>query len=218
MGPTLKKMLVKGFKTSAVAAGIKAGGALDLALIYSEQPAAAAAVFTQNTFIAAPLIVSQKHLKDTGYRARAILVNSGNANCATGRPGIRDCKRVCAEGASLLNLKPPEVFPSSTGIIGVPLPVEKITAQLRSLISSAGTSLKYLQQFSEAILTTDSKPKLASVPLQSGRGVITGVAKGAGMIHPQLATMLVYLLTDVAAQPAELRSALRKACDDSFNK
>jgi glutamate N-acetyltransferase/amino-acid N-acetyltransferase len=99
----------------------------------------------------------------------------------------------------------------------VPLPVEKITSHLKLLISNAGPSLEHLQQFSEAILTTDSKPKLASVPLRSGRGAVTGVAKGAGMIHPQLATMLVYLLSDVVAKPAELTTALRKACDDSFN-
>jgi glutamate N-acetyltransferase/amino-acid N-acetyltransferase len=119
--------------------------------------------------------------------------------------------------ARALDLKATEVFPSSTGIIGVPLPVDKITSHLRSLILKAGSSLEHLQKFSEAILTTDSKPKLASVPLRSGRGAITGVAKGAGMIHPQLATMLVYLMTDVAAKPAELKTALRKACGESFN-
>ena len=213
-GPVL---VPEGFKFSSAKAGIKTSGKPDLALILAEPKTSAAALFTKNLVVAAPVEVGRTSLTRSHGRIRAVIVNSGNANCATGRPGIRDCKRVCAEGASLLNLKPPEVFPSSTGIIGVPLPVEKITAQLRSLISSAGTSLKYLQQFSEAILTTDSKPKLASVPLRSGRGVITGVAKGAGMIHPQLATMLVYLLTDVAAEAAELRSALRKACDDSFN-
>jgi glutamate N-acetyltransferase/amino-acid N-acetyltransferase len=99
----------------------------------------------------------------------------------------------------------------------VPLPVQKITTQLKSLISRAGSSFEHLQQFSEAILTTDSKPKVASIPLRSGRGAITGVAKGAGMIHPQLATMLVYLLTDVAAKSTELKIALRKACEESFN-
>ena len=97
------------------------------------------------------------------------------------------------------------------------MPVEKITSQLKLLTSSAGASTDHLRQFAEAILTTDSKPKLASVPLRSGRGAVTGVAKGAGMIHPQLATMLVYLLSDIVAKPAELTTALRKACDESFN-
>jgi len=146
-----------------------------------------------------------------------VVVNSGNANCATGTSGLRDCKKICAETASLLNIKPAEVFPSSTGIIGVPLPVNKITSHLKVLISDAGASAGHLHKFSEAILTTDSKPKIASIPLRSGRGAVTGVAKGAGMIHPQMATMLVYLFTDVAAKPAELKTALRKACDESFN-
>src|SRR5947209_5042032 len=164
-GPVL---VPEGFKFSSAKAGIKTSGKPDLALILVEPKTSAAALFTKNLVIAAPVEVGRTSLTRSHGRIRAVIVNSGNANCATGRPGIRDCKRVCAEGASLLNLKLTEVFPSSTGIIGVPLPVEKITAQLRSLISSTGTSLKYLQQFSEAILTTDSKPKLASVPLQSG--------------------------------------------------
>jgi glutamate N-acetyltransferase/amino-acid N-acetyltransferase len=209
--------LPKGFKFSAVKAGIKASGKPDLALILAEPKTFAAALFTRNVVVAAPVEVGRASLIKSNGRVQAVIVNSGNANCATGQPGIRDCKKVCAEAASLLNLKPAEVFPSSTGIIGVPLPLEKITSQLRSLISSAGSSLEHLRQLSEAILTTDSKAKLASVRLRSGRGAITGVAKGAGMIHPQLATMLVYLLTDVVAKPAELKSALRKACDESFN-
>jgi glutamate N-acetyltransferase/amino-acid N-acetyltransferase len=209
--------LPKGFKFSAVRAGIKASGKPDLALILAEPKTSAAALFTRNLVVAAPVEVGRASLAKSSGRLRAVIVNSGNANCATGQRGIRDCRKVCAETSRLLNIRPAEVLPSSTGIIGVPLPAEKIAAHLKSLISSAGASLKHLQQFSEAILTTDSKPKLASVPLRSGRGAITGVAKGSGMIHPQLATMLVYLLTDVVAKPAELKTALRKTCDDSFN-
>ena len=209
--------LPKGFKFSAVRAGIKASGKPDLALILAEPKTSAAALFTRNLVVAAPVEVGRDSLAKSKGGVRAVIVNSGNANCAIGQRGIRDCRKVCAETASLLDLKPAEVFPSSTGIIGVPLPVEKITSQLKSLISGAGASLQHLQQFAEAILTTDSKPKLASVPLRSGRGAITGVAKGSGMIHPQLATMLVYLLTDIVATPAELKTALRKSCDDSFN-
>lgn len=209
--------LPKGFKFAAVKAGIKASGKPDLALIIAEPKTSAAALFTRNLVAAAPVDVGRASLARSKGRVQAVIVNSGNANCATGLPGLRGCRRVCAETARLLNLKAAEVFPSSTGIIGVSLPVVKITSQLKLLISNAGPSLEHLQQFSEAILTTDSKPKLASVPLRSGRGSITGVAKGAGMIHPQLATMLVYLLTDVAAKPAELKTVLRKACDESFN-
>jgi glutamate N-acetyltransferase/amino-acid N-acetyltransferase len=209
--------LPKGFKFSAVKAGIKASGKPDLALILADPKSSAAALFTRNLVTAAPVEVGRSFLAKTKGRVQAVIVNSGNANCATGRAGIRDCRKVCSETAQVLDLKAAEVFPSSTGIIGVPLPIQKITNQLKSLISRAGSSLEHFQQFSEAILTTDSKPKVASIPLRSGRGAITGVAKGAGMIHPQMATMLVYLLTDVAAKPVELKLALRKACDESFN-
>jgi glutamate N-acetyltransferase/amino-acid N-acetyltransferase len=214
LGPVF---LPKGFKFSAVKAGIKASGNPDLALIIAEPKTSAAALFTRNLVLAAPIRVGRSSLAKSKGWVQAVIVNSGNANCATGLPGLRNCRKVCAEAARLLNVRTAEVFPSSTGIIGVPLPVEKITSHLTLLISNAGSSLEHLQSFSEAILTTDSKPKLASVPLRSGRGAITGVAKGAGMIHPQMATMLVYLLTDVAAKPTEMKTALRKACDESFN-
>jgi len=214
LGPVF---LPKGFKFAAVKAGIKASGNPDLALIIADPKTSAAALFTRNLVTAAPIEVGRSALTKSKGRIRAVVVNSGNANCATGHLGIRDCERVCSETARLLDMETAEVFPSSTGIIGVPLPVQKITTQLKFLISRAESSLEHLGQFSEAILTTDSKPKLASVPLRSGRGAITGVAKGAGMIHPQLATMLVYLMTDVAAKPTELKTALRKACDESFN-
>ncbi len=213
-GPVL---VPKGFKFSAARAGIKASGKPDLALILAEPKTSAAALFTKNLVVAAPVQVGRASLKISHGRIRAVIVNSGNANCATGRQGIRDCRKVCAETAGLLNVKWTEVLPSSTGIIGVPLPVERITSELKSLISAACLSLKCLQEFAEAILTTDSKPKMASVAFGSGRGAITGVAKGAGMIHPQMATMLVYLLTDLGAKPAELKTALRNACDESFN-
>jgi glutamate N-acetyltransferase/amino-acid N-acetyltransferase len=209
--------LPKGFKFSAVKAGIKASGKPDLALIIAEPKSFAAALFTRNLVSAAPVQVGRAALAKSKGRVQAVIVNSGNANCATGLHGLRNCRKVCAEAARLLNMRAVEVFPSSTGIIGVPLPVDKITVHLKSLISNAGSSVEHLHKFAEAILTTDSKPKLASIPLRSGRGAITGVAKGAGMIHPQLATMLVYLLTDVAAKPVELKAALRKACDESFN-
>jgi glutamate N-acetyltransferase/amino-acid N-acetyltransferase len=209
--------LPKGFRFSAVKAGIKASGNPDLAFIIAEPKTSAAALFTRNLVTAAPVQVGRSALAKSKGRVRAVIVNSGNANCATGQPGIRNCKKVCSETARALDVKAAEVFSSSTGIIGVPLPVDKIILQLKSLISNAGSSLEHLHNFSEAILTTDSKPKLASIPLRSGRGAVTGVAKGAGMIHPQMATMLVYLLTDVAAKPAELKTALRRACDESFN-
>src|SRR5215469_4942434 len=209
--------LPRGFKYSAVAAGIKASQKPDLGLISAGPGTTAAALFTKNQIVAAPVEIGRKALAANGGHARAVLVNSGNANCATGPDGIRASKRVCAEAARLLKIPPSEVFPSSTGIIGVPFPAEKVNSRLPALVENAGASAAHLRRFAEAILTTDTRAKLASVPLQSGAASITGIAKGAGMIHPQLATMLVYLLTDVKASSRELKSALVEACDDSFN-
>jgi glutamate N-acetyltransferase / amino-acid N-acetyltransferase len=209
--------LPKGYKFSAITAGIKASGKPDLAMILAEPRANAAALFTKNLIVAAPVEVGRAALAKSSGRVRAVLVNSGNANCATGQPGLRACREMCSKAARLLGGKPAEIFPSSTGIIGVPFPAAKITAQLEPLIAKAGASIEHLRQFADAILTTDSRAKLASVPLRSGSGAVTGIAKGSGMIHPQLATMLVYVLTDVVATPAELRSTLHNACDETFN-
>jgi glutamate N-acetyltransferase/amino-acid N-acetyltransferase len=209
--------LPKGFKFSSLTAGIKASRKPDLALILAEPRTSAAALFTRNLVVAAPIEIGRAALTQSGGRVRAVVVNSGNANCATGKQGLRDCEAVCAKTARLLNAEPSEIFPSSTGIIGVPLPVDKITSHLGPLVANAEASAQHFRSFADAILTTDSRPKVASVPLRSGKAAITGVAKGSGMIHPQLATMLVYLLTDVIATPAQLGRALRTACDDSFN-
>lgn len=209
--------LPKGFKFSALAAGIKASGKPDLGLITAEAGASAAAMFTRNLVIAAPVQVGRAALAASHGNLRAVIVNAGNANCATGGAGVRACKSVCGATARLLKSNPAQIFPSSTGIIGVPLPTEKITACLPQLISRAEASVERLRGFADAILTTDKLPKIASIPLRSGKAVITGIAKGSGMIHPQMATMLVYVLTDVAASPSELKSVLGKACDHSFH-
>lgn len=207
----------KGFRFSAVRAGIKASGNPDLALVLADSGTSAAALFTKNLVVAAPVDVGRKALTKSCGRLRAVVVNSGNANCATGKAGLRACNLVCQEAARLLDFSPAQVFPSSTGIIGVPLPAEKICTNLQTLISNVGTTQEHLRAFADAILTTDKRTKLASVPLRSGKASITGIAKGSGMIHPQLATMLVYLLTDVAATVAELKAALKNACSDTFN-
>jgi glutamate N-acetyltransferase / amino-acid N-acetyltransferase len=209
--------LPKGFKFSAVTAGIKASGKPDLAAIFAGSSTRAAALFTRNLIVAAPVTIGRNSLKRTGGRVRAVVVNSGNANCATGSAGLRGCKDVCAEMAKLLKAVPSEVFPSSTGIIGVTFPTEKVTSHLQSLVAGAAASEEHLRRFADAILTTDTRPKIASANLRSGAACITGVAKGSGMIHPQLATMLVYITTDIAASAAELRSELARACDESFN-
>jgi len=217
MNASERIFLPKGFQFSAITAGIKASGRPDLALIAAGPSTRAAAVFTKNLIVAAPLEVARTSLKTARGRVRAVVVNSGNANCATGPAGLRACKAVCAEMARLLKVRASEVFPSSTGIIGVPFPTEKVTSHLQPLLASVGSSIDDLRRFANAILTTDTCSKMASVPLVSGRACITGVAKGSGMIHPQLATMLVYVMTDVAASAAELDKCLREACDESFN-
>src|SRR5438552_689406 len=217
MNPCDPIFLPKGYKFSALAAGIKASGKPDMALILAGAETRGAALFTQNRVVAAPVEVGRAALASTRGRVRAVLVNSGNANCATGKAGIRDCKSLCAQAARLLKVRASEVFPSSTGIIGVPLPAKKISSHLQPLFANAGSSAGHLRCLADAILTTDTRPKMASVPLRSGSAAITGIAKGSGMIHPEVATMLVYLLTDVAATAWELDSALRAACADSFN-
>ncbi len=213
MGPTLKKMFVQGFKTSAVAAGIKTGGVLDLALIYSERPATAAAVFTQNTFIAAPLVVSKRHLAETGHRARAILVNSGNANAATGEAGIQSA-RACADAlAAHIGCPANEILVSSTGVIGRPLAVEAIKAAIPKLVSALLPG--NIEMLARGIMTTDTVPKISTREI--GRARIAGVAKGAGMIHPDMATMLSFIMTDAEVPRVELQESLQHAVERSFN-
>ncbi|MFB3917569.1 MAG: bifunctional glutamate N-acetyltransferase/amino-acid acetyltransferase ArgJ [Terriglobales bacterium] len=208
-----------GFTFAATAAGIKASGNLDLAYAEAANGADAAAVFTKNRVVAAPVEIGREHLKRTGGRVRALIINSGNANCATGEAGCRACIRVCQETGSLLHISPYDVFPSSTGIIGVPLPVEKIAGALPQLLAAQQTGEEGLRQFARAIMTTDTRPKIASVALSVGDRMVNvaGVAKGAGMIHPQLATMLVYIFTDLQARAVELKPLLRKSCDRTFN-
>ncbi len=154
--------LPQGFKFSSATAGIKASGKPDLALILADRPISAAALFTKNLVTAAPVEVGRGSLVKSHGHVRAVIVNSGNANCATGAAGMRACKKVCSELAQLLNIKPNEVFPSSTGIIGVPLPVKKISTQLKSLLEKSGASPDHFRQFASAILTTDTRLKLAS--------------------------------------------------------
>jgi glutamate N-acetyltransferase/amino-acid N-acetyltransferase len=211
--------LPKGFSFASGTAGIKASGRPDLAVIESSAGTAAAAVFTRNRVVAAPLTVARESLAKKNGRVRAVVVNSGNANCATGKPGIAACRQVCAETAALLEVPCEEVFSSSTGIIGVPLPVEKILASLPTVVAGCKASTDAAQNFAATIMTTDTRPKLASARSRMGKTEFSllGIAKGSGMIHPQLATMLVYLLTDVVATPVQLRRRLRDTCDRTFN-
>jgi glutamate N-acetyltransferase / amino-acid N-acetyltransferase len=215
-----EKILVpRGFSFAALAAGIKVSGRPDLALAEVGGGATASALFTTNRVVAAPITVGRASLAKTRGRVRALIVNSGNANCATGRAGISSCEVVCRDAAKILGAPPSEVFPSSTGIIGVRFPAEKIQAKLPELIAARSSTIDAAEAFAHAIMTTDLRPKIAARRLivSSKEVTILGVAKGAGMIHPQMATMLVYLFTDLAAPASELKKFLCHACDESFN-
>jgi glutamate N-acetyltransferase/amino-acid N-acetyltransferase len=207
-----------GFLFASANAGIKPSGRADLAAILVPQGAAAAALFTRNRVVAAPLTVGRQRLPGGMGRLRAVLVNSGNANCATGAEGLRACRDACRALAAAAGVGAREVFPSSTGIIGVPFPLRKVTAALSPLLQSAAATRSAVDGFSRAILTTDSRPKLSSTRFRfQGRDAsLLGIAKGAGMIHPDMATMLVYLCTDAALSPAQCRRHLRAAAEHSF--
>jgi glutamate N-acetyltransferase / amino-acid N-acetyltransferase len=211
--------LPAGFKFSAACAGIKSSGRPDLALVEACPGTTAAALFTRNRVVAAPVEVGRASLAASRGGIRAVIVNSGNANCATGEPGIRACRQVCRELARRLKLRPNEIFPSSTGIIGVPLPVEKIAARLADLSAARAATKQGMAEFAHAIMTTDTRPKLASATIHAGKTAVNllGIAKGAGMIHPQMATMLVYLFTDAMATSVELRHTLSESCEQTLN-
>ena len=202
----------EGFKIAAAAAGIRKSG-LDLGLLYSDRPATTAVVFTKNAFPAAPILVTRQHLKASGNTTRAVLVNAGNANAVTGEAGMNAARQCAAELAKHLGCEPSDVFISSTGVIGRPLPVEKIFAAIPSLVremNPGGTD-----SFSRAIMTTDTVPKVATSRADGVR--MLGFAKGSGMIHPNMATMLSYILTDAKIEFAALDKALRFAVDRSFH-
>jgi glutamate N-acetyltransferase/amino-acid N-acetyltransferase len=220
--------LPKGFMWAAVKAGIKASGKLDLAAAVAVKGARGAAMFTKNQVVAAPVTVGRRHLLATGGRIGAVLVNAGNANCATGQPGIDACVQTCAAAAEQFGCIFDEVFPSSTGIIGVPFPGEKVIAALPALKEALGDSREHAETFARAIMTTDTKMKVAQAVVdvdgllgEKLQVRIWGAAKGAGMLHPQLgsphATMLVYLFTDLMADSEELGDLLGPAVERSFN-
>lgn len=213
-------LVPRGFRFAAGTAGIKASGSPDMAFVDAVNGASAAAMFTSNRVMAAPLQVGRKHLRASRGRVRAVVINSGNANCATGRDGIRAAERVCRAVAGELDCPTAEVFPASTGVIGVPLPAEKLVRAMPELVRSAAPHREAAARFARAIMTTDTRPKQASAAIRIGGKEVTllGVAKGAGMIHPRLATMLVYLFTDVTASAGELQDALGPAVAGTFNR
>lgn len=204
----------KGFTAWGMPCGIKKNGVPDLALIYSETPAVAAGVFTTNRVKAAPVLLSQRHL--TGKSARAVLINSGNANACVGEEGIIAAETTAKAAAEQLKIKPEEILLGSTGVIGVPLPVERILTALpdlcRSLSATGGP------EASRAIMTTDTFPKEWAVEVEEEGYRIGGMAKGSGMIHPNMATMLAVITTDAAVEKDVLQEALRRTVAGTFNR
>ena len=204
-----------GFRAAAVAAGIKPDRD-DLALIVADRACAAAAVFTQNRACAAPVEVSREHL--LSGRARAVVVNAGCANAATGEAGLADAREMAARTAAAVGCAPEEVVVASTGVIGVRLPMDKvkdgIARAARALSAEAG------DRAACAILTTDTRPKTVDleIPLGARTVRLSGMAKGAGMIAPNMATLLAFFTTDAAVAPVRLRQALREAVGESLNR
>jgi glutamate N-acetyltransferase/amino-acid N-acetyltransferase len=208
----------RGFTFAATACGLKRKG-LDLALLTSETPATAAAVFTTNRVQAAPVRLSQKHLQKSRHKIRGVIVNSGNANCCTGSQGIAASSKTAAEISRSLGCKPREILICSTGVIGVPLRVEKIIRAIPHIAQARSSTAGAFEQFTRAIMTTDTRPKWAAAKCRvGGKQVrILGCAKGSGMIEPNMATMLGFLATDAALSPALLSKALRAVVAQTFN-
>jgi glutamate N-acetyltransferase/amino-acid N-acetyltransferase len=208
--------LPRGFIASGVRAGIRKKRP-DLGLIVAERGANAAAVFTQNRFQAAPVVLSRAALRKSGGRLKAVVVNAGCANAVTGKAGLDAARRVRTRASELLRCAPDEIFLASTGVIGVVLPDKKVREALPAAV--ARLSSGGVDALSHAILTTDVGPKVAQATFVIGgkRARIAGVAKGAGMIHPNMATMLAFVMTDAALAPAVLQRALKIAVDRSFN-
>jgi glutamate N-acetyltransferase / amino-acid N-acetyltransferase len=204
-----------GFQASGIHCGIKKPDLLDLALCVSNVSGPIAGVFTKNRVVAAPVVLDRHHLRFR--RGRAIIVNSGNANACTGEQGLVAAKTMATALAEQLSIPAHQVFVGSTGVIGRVLPIDRITAAVPTLV--ACLSIPGGDQAAQAILTTDLRPKTVARQAKiSGRVVtIGGMAKGSGMIHPNMATMLAYLTTDAAIAPAALQLALKSAVDQSFN-
>lgn len=208
---------LSGVRAAGVRAGIKASGNPDVGLLASDAPMSIAGVFTQNLFSAAPVRLSQRHLAMNGGRARAIVVNSGNANACTGEDGERDAAAMAARAATHLKCAPHEVLVASTGVIGHKLPMDKVLAGIDACFGELSADIEAGRRFLAAIQTTDAFPKEAGEEVDSGDCRVAGVAKGAGMIEPNMATMLAFLGTDAAATPEELSRAVRSIARESFN-
>jgi glutamate N-acetyltransferase/amino-acid N-acetyltransferase len=215
-------MPVAGVELVTLAAGIKTDGSADLVLARLDSKTQCAAVFTQNAFCAAPVEICKQHLIECAASVRALIINAGNANAGTGKPGIAMALGHCNEVASALSVPVTSVLPFSTGVIGQLLPddaMRKAIATAGPQMDAVDDSIAQWQAAAHAIMTTDTQPKLTSQSLQvAGEAItITGFAKGAGMIQPDMATMLSFIFTDAAIDKADLQQALREAVEVSFN-
>ncbi len=211
-----RRISVPGFKFSGISSGIKLSGEKDLALIYSETPAVTAGVFTTNKVKAAPVRMAIERI--SSGKGQAVIINSGNANACTGDRGFKDASDISTKTADELGIPPELVYVSSTGVIGVPLPLSKIKKALPRAVKELLRSS--INKSAAAIMTTDTFAKTYSKKIKIGNktGTIAGIAKGAGMICPDMATMLCFIVTDIAVTPKALNTALKEAVNGSFNR
>ena len=211
-----KTTTVRGFKAAAVDSGLKKGHGSDITLIVSERESSAAGVFTANKVKAAPVLLTREHI--SGGTARAIIANAGNANACTGKPGLTDAAHTTALVGKILGISPESVLVASTGVIGQRLDMEKVSRAIPEL--KASLSPEGIPMAAQAIMTTDSFPKISSFDgmADSRPYRILGLAKGAGMIMPDMATMLCFILTDVEIAPETLQNILRVATEKTFNR
>jgi len=206
---------VKGVKCSSIASGIKKNGQLDLSLVSFIKGSNTAAVFTQNIFCAAPVIVAKNHLNSN---IEALLINSGNANAGTGEKGLEDSYKTCEYLAQELNILPEQVLPFSTGVIGELLPLKAFKSNINLLVSSL--TKEGMSKVASGILTTDLVEKSYSTSIDVGGKTVnlSGIAKGSGMIRPDMATMLSFIVSDISASSEELQDCLTNAVNQSFNR
>ncbi len=208
---------VAGVRWGVTEAGVRKANRKDVSVMLLDEGASVAGVFTQNRFCAAPVQVCREHLQ-AGQGIRAMVINTGNANAGTGAPGLAHARQTCEAMAALLRCQPGQILPFSTGVIMEPLPVERITAALPAAMADASAS--HWARAAEGIMTTDTVPKAAGLQVQLGGKTvsITGISKGAGMIRPNMATMLGFLATDAAIAPELLPALARELADGSFNR
>ena len=208
----------KGFEAAAAQAGIKYQGRTDMALIYSKKPCKAAGTFTTNVVKAAP-VKWDRQVVDSGVKCQAVIVNSGIANACTGENGMQICKETAEQAAQTLGVDPNGVLVGSTGVIGMQIPMERIKAGIGMLEKNKSGDLAAGHEAAKAIMTTDTKEKEIAVTLEIGGETVTigGMAKGSGMIHPNMCTMLAFITTDAAITKKALQRALSEDIKDTYN-